>query len=437
MEEELEGLLDDDGETYTTGYAFDDDDVGLHRFGTHQHHNGVGERVLDKLSHLGAKGDEVKADVWKTTLLALFYVILWYIFSIGLTFYNKWLFKVYGLDTPLFVTFMHSSLICVMSWAFRYFKGRWEGKQLEIISLSDWFYSIGPAGATSALDIGLSNMSLNIINITLYTMVKSTVIVWLLISAFIFKIEKPTKSLVVVIALISGGLILFRAKEGISFHSIGFFLVLAASIMGGLRWVLTQLVLHKEKTRLGLVHPVDTMSYITPCIALTLLPFSIYFEGEELGKTHLFSHAHIMETLMWLLFGAGFAFFLTLSEFLLVSTTSGLALSVAGIVKEIFTIVVAVVVTSEHLTLLNVLGLAVSIVGIAYYNIIKYRQALVVAQKAHAHDHDSFGKYGVEMSEMDRQAIFSTRKRDSNQGDFEYANDIDEGEEDDLLESHI
>ncbi|EGD81057.1 hypothetical protein PTSG_11000 [Salpingoeca rosetta] len=316
-------------------------------------------------------------------------VLLWYVFSIGLTFYNKWLFKSYGLDTPLFVTFCHAMLTSCMAWSYRLYRRHVRGLQLPRVSFSDWFYSLSPAGVTSALDIGFSNMSLNLINVTLYTMVKSTVVVWLLLAAFVFKLEKPSRPLVVVIAMISGGLILFRLKEGITFHSVGFFLVLAASMMGGLRWVLTQLVLHKEKERLGLKHPVDTMAFVMPCIAVTLFPFALYFEGHELLATHLLfgAHAATSATLWWLLFGALLAFFLTLSEFLLVSNTSGLTLSVAGIIKEICTIVVAVMFTPDNkLTTLNVFGLAVSIAGIAYYNITKYRQE---QHRIHASEHDT------------------------------------------------
>ena len=43
-----------------------------------------------------------------------------------------------------------------------------------------------------------------------------------------------------VIVVITGGVALFRAKEGIFFESLGFVLVIAASASGGLRWVLTQ-----------------------------------------------------------------------------------------------------------------------------------------------------------------------------------------------------
>jgi solute carrier family 35 protein C2 len=47
-------------------------------------------------------------------------------------------------------------------------------------------------------------------------------------------------------------------------------------------------------------------------------------------------------------------------------------LSVAGIVKEILTILLAVLlVPGDSLTLLNILGLLVSLSGIAYYNYVK------------------------------------------------------------------
>eukprot|EP00043_Microstomoeca_roanoka_P000201 m.27170 g.27170 ORF g.27170 m.27170 type:complete len:430 (-) comp10181_c0_seq1:46-1335(-) len=335
---------------------------------------------------------EERAFLWHRLVVVLFYIACWYTFSIGLTFYNKWLFKDYGLDTPLFVTSSHAILISVMSWAHRLYRQRVLKMQLTSVSFQDWFYCLSPAGITSALDIGFSNMSLNMINITLYTMVKSTVVVWLLLAAFIFGLEKPSRPLIIVILMISGGLVLFRLKEGITFHSIGLFLVLAASIMGGLRWVLTQLVLHKEKERLGLKHPIDTMAYVMPCVALALFPFAMYFEGKEIADTHLLSGQHLLPTVWWLVFGALLAFFLTLSEFLLVSSTSGLALSVAGIFKEICTIIVAVTFTPDNrLTTLNIFGLAVSIAGIAYYNLIKYRQeqqrikSNVVAAHQHGH----------------------------------------------------
>ena len=58
-----------------------------------------------------------------------------------------------------------------------------------------------------------------------YTICKSTMIIWLLLFSFLFKIERPTVPLFIVISMISGGLILFEAKGDVSFHSGGFVLV--------------------------------------------------------------------------------------------------------------------------------------------------------------------------------------------------------------------
>lgn len=314
-------------------------------------------------------------------LVALGYILSWYTFSIGITFYNKWLFRVYGLEYPLFVTMCHTFATFAFAGLARFIREKFYGLPKTTLAWRDILCTISTAGVTGAMDIGLSNLSIDLIPITLYTMCKSTVVVWLLLFAFIFKLEKPTPQLIGVIAMISGGLIVFRAKEGVSVDSIGFMLIMSASILGGLRWVLTQMVLHKEKDRLGLKHPVDTVYYVSPCMGITLLPFALGIEGSHVLSSPLLFGAPTLHTflssLLYITFGATLAFGLTLSEFMLVNHTSGLALSVAGIFKEVCTIVLAVLVMpDDHLTGLNVLGLVVSIIGIMYYNYLKYTQAV-------------------------------------------------------------
>lgn len=53
-----------------------------------------------------------------------------------------------------------------------------------------------------------------------------------------------------------------------------------ASVMGGLRWVLCQIVLHKAE--LGLNNPIDTVYHVAPCMGLAMLPFAIGLEGKAL-----------------------------------------------------------------------------------------------------------------------------------------------------------
>jgi solute carrier family 35 protein C2 len=50
-----------------------------------------------------------------------------------------------------------------------------------------------------------------------------------------------------------------------------------------------------------------------------------------------------------------------------------ITLVVAGVVKEVLTVTVACLFGHESLTPINILGLLVSISGIIYYNVLKYR----------------------------------------------------------------
>jgi solute carrier family 35 protein C2 len=59
-------------------------------------------------------------------------------------------------------------------------------------------------------------------------------------------------------------------------------------------------------------------------------------------------------------------------EYVLVHETSSLTLMVAGICKEILTVLAAVVVFGERLGAVNGLGLGVTVVGVLLFNLYKY-----------------------------------------------------------------
>jgi solute carrier family 35 protein C2 len=127
-----------------------------------------------------------------------------------------------------------------------------------------------------------------------------------------------------------------------------------------------------------LTNPVDTLFHVAPSMTITLLPFAIVIEGSRLYSSHLLFHpATGPITIALIIMGSCIAFGLVMSEFLLVHSTSSVTLSVAGIFKEICTISVAVLVSGENLTAMNVAGLIMSIIGIAYYNILKFRGVIL------------------------------------------------------------
>ncbi|XP_021094680.1 solute carrier family 35 member C2 isoform X5 [Heterocephalus glaber] len=179
-------------------------------------------------------------------------------------------------------------------------------------------------------------------------------------------------ALVLVVLLIAGGLFMFTYKST-QFNVEGFALVLAASFIGGIRWTLTQMLL--QKAELGLQNPIDTMFHLQPLMFLGLFPLFAVFEGLHLStseKIFRFQDTGLLLRVLGSLFLGGIlAFGLGFSEFLLVSRTSSLTLSIAGIFKEVCTLLLAAHLLGDHITLVNWLGFALCLSGISLHVALK------------------------------------------------------------------
>uniref|UniRef100_A0A8C1L191 Sugar phosphate transporter domain-containing protein n=2 Tax=Cyprinus carpio TaxID=7962 RepID=A0A8C1L191_CYPCA len=278
----------------------------------------------------------------RTVGLVLFY----YVFSIGITFYNKWLMR--DFHFPLFMTLLHLVIIFSFSTLTRFAMQCWTGKPRVTLPWKVYLSKVAPTALATALDIGLSNWSFLFITISLYTMTKSSAVLFILFFSLVFKLEEPNPFLILVVLLIASGLFMFTLKST-QFNLEGFIMVLLASFIGGIRWTLTQVLM--QKAELGL--SVSTTEKL--------------FRVSELS--------HLLYSLVTLTVGGMLAFGLGFSEFLLVSRTSSLTLSIAGIFKEVCTLLLAVEFMGDKMSTVNWLGFAVCLSGISlhvglktYYN---------------------------------------------------------------------
>lgn len=116
--------------------------------------------------------------------------------------------------------------------------------------------------------------------------------------------------------------------------------------------------------------------YMQPYMLLSLIPFAIIFEAPTLVSKFslLFSLEYYELFILWvkISIGAFLAFFMEISEFLVLSQTSSLTLSVSGIFKEICQLVLAVELNGEQLSLYNLFGLVLCLGGITSHVIYKY-----------------------------------------------------------------
>lgn len=151
----------------------------------------------------------------------------------------------------------------------------------------------------------------------------------------------------------------------------GFVLVLAASVIGTLRWVLTQSLLKAMDD--GSHKILAVVYYISPVSALGLLPIAVASEASDLATSRYVLDSQLLALSMAFIFVSGcLAFVLIFIEILLVKKTSALSLGIAGSFKDVTQVLLAVVIFGDQLVSINVFGLVVATCGMLFYTFLKH-----------------------------------------------------------------
>lgn len=149
-------------------------------------------------------------------------------------------------------------------------------------------------------------------------MCKSSTLIFVLIFAFLFHLEKYSLRLISVISLISFGVFLMVFNTT-SVSVPGVIMVFSASGLAGLRWALTELVMHKKS--MGLSNPFATIFWLAPLMAVTLAVVSIPLEGWlSVFRSEHFQGTKGLLTVGVIIFPGGLAFAMVASEYLWVMT---------------------------------------------------------------------------------------------------------------------
>ena len=147
----------------------------------------------------------------------------------------------------------------------------------------------------------------------------------------------------------------------------------------------------------------EIMEAVTPVMAVTSLTVSAAFEplAHALRTSVYFSSAvHFAITCGLVGASAVLAFFMVWVEFALIATTSALTFMVAGVFKEIVTIIVGHVIFGDEFTPLNGVGLSILMAGVILYNYQKYQKLRAAAGGAAA---AAASECGTELA--DREAL--------------------------------
>ncbi|CAN1351706.1 Probable sugar phosphate/phosphate translocator At1g06470 [Linum perenne] len=343
-----------------------------------EHLSDPGDDRLDSVSNIGIVSTNSNSVVSAVDVLkTLFFILVWYTFSTVLTLYNKTLLGDHlgKFPAPLLMNAFHFGMqACLSTFITWYWSHRFE--TTVAMSWRDYFVRVVPTAMGTAMDVNLSNASLVFISVTFATMCKSAAPIFLILFAFAFRLETPSIKLLGIMMVISIGILLTVARET-EFEFWGFVFVMLAAVMSGFRWCMTQMLLQSLLfTLLGLKNPLTLMSYVAPVMTLvTVLSSLVLDPWHEFRSTSYFnSNWHTLRSCLLMLFGGTLAFFMVLTEYILISVTSAVTVTIAGVVKEAVTIVVAVFYFHDKFTWLKAVGLLIIMIGVGLFNWYKYEK---------------------------------------------------------------
>ncbi|EDO18895.1 hypothetical protein Kpol_1023p64 [Vanderwaltozyma polyspora DSM 70294] len=355
-------------------------------------------------------------------------ILEWYFCSISLSLYNKWMFdpnKGIYVPYPILITCFHQFTLYILSMVFIKLKGikkktNKKAGTTKNIDWGFWFKFILPTAIASAGDIGLSNVSFKFVPLTIYTILKSASIVFVLLFGCLFRIERYHWKLSLVTLGMCLGVFLMvynpdlTSKESYKNSTdpetiaFGSMLVLITSCLSGFRWVCTQIILKhttkstkksnrkhsssKNYSKSKKQHPILTIRQMSPIVGTVLLitsliiekPFPDFFHlrlfqnglaENNIPDVPIYDSWSIFKGVVLLIIPGIEVFAMTLCEFSILQISQVLTLSIAGIAKEVLTVLLSMLVLGERIHgIQGYIGMCIILLDVLYYNYFRFTQ---------------------------------------------------------------
>uniref|UniRef100_A0A0K0E4M3 TPT domain-containing protein n=1 Tax=Strongyloides stercoralis TaxID=6248 RepID=A0A0K0E4M3_STRER len=307
-------------------------------------------------------------------LQLLLVAFLYYPLSIGLTFFQKQFIKTFHF--PLFIVTGHYITKLFVSYISRFLL-EWKCKKKKVrVPLKEQIRYLFPVGVCASFDIGLSNWALEYVTVSLYTMAKSSSILFIFIFSVLLNLERWKASLAASSGLIAFGLFLFTWRST-QLDVLGLVLVELAALCTGVRWTVSQLIMQQDDSPTTIKNPINMIVHVQPWMILAILPLAWVFEGDDILN---YNHPDITLSVIILniFFGGVLAFLMEVTEYVLLLKTSGITLNILGIIKELITLLLAHYIHHDKLSTINGVGLTLCITGMILHALTKQRKNIHV-----------------------------------------------------------
>ncbi|CDS13001.1 hypothetical protein LRAMOSA05185 [Lichtheimia ramosa] len=284
------------------------------------------------------------------------WLALYFVLNLALTLYNKIILSVFQFPFPWTLTAIHT--LCGAIGSYMFWKtGVFTPAQLgDRENLTMLLFSI-----LYTINIAISNVSLNLVTVPFHQVVRAMTPVFTIMLSVMF-LHKSYSSMTYISLLPVVAGVAFATFGDYDYTAMGFFLTVLGTVLAAVKTVVTNRV---QVGRLKL-HPLDLLLRMSPLAFIQTMIYS-YFSGEMAQVTEFYHTSFSTSLFFALLVNGVIAFFLNVVSFTANKKTSALTMTVAGNVKQVLSIVLAVIIFNLNISWMNGLGILLTLAGGAWY----------------------------------------------------------------------
>jgi len=309
-----------------------------------------------------ASGAQKKAPHQEAALsAALPAITFWITMSCATILYNKYLYT--SADNgggnfryPLSLASIHMAFATVATNLLR-------AAGVLKVPVLEWRFilrSVLPIGFLFAMSLGFSNLAALRLTVSFIQMVKALTPLMALAISVSMGMEVATRSLVFVVSMMCVGVAIASYGE-IEFDLVGLLLQFLSIAAEAARLVVTQRLLQERLPKGS--SPLVSISLFAPWSFLFLMPVALTLEPEALTALQSVGALVAGNTLT--------AFTLNIAVVILVSQTSGLTLTLAGIIKDILLIATSIFLFGSPITYSQIGGYTLALYGLNCYHLYR------------------------------------------------------------------
>lgn len=324
-----------------------------------------------------------------------FYIASWIFFSNCTIIFNKWLLDTAGFKYPAILTCWHLVFATIATQLLARFTSLLDSRHAVRMTSKTYIRAVVPIGILYSGSLVCSNLVYLYLSVPFIQMLKAAAPVAVLLASWAWRVKEPSmRALYNVLVIVFG---VFLASMGeVEFSMIGFLFQVGGIVFEALRIVMIEVLLKgggrsntgagngenaegdDGRQELSKMNPLVSLYYYAPvCAAMNfvvaVLTESGSFNPDDLWRTGI----------LVLLANAGVAFMLNVASVFLIGKTSSLVLTLTGILKNILLIIAAVLIWHDTITLFQVFGYSIAIVGLLVYSdALKWEHVEGVAARA-------------------------------------------------------